>query len=286
MTVAISIKRASVFCEGLDHPEGIAVHPDGSVWAGGEAGQIYRISPDGKRLDEVASTGGFNLGIAFSPGAAWLAVCDLANKCLWRLNPKTGRLRRFADQAGRHRIAIPNHLAFARDGTLYVADSGTFRKVNGKILSFNADHTGRGKVWHSGPFNFANGITIDNTNEAVYVVCTWLPGVERVAVKPDGSAGQRSVYVKLPKSLPDGLAFDARGNLYVSCYTPNRIYKIAPDRKAGVLIEDWEAHTLCNPTNVAFGGPDFRDLFTTNLGRWHITRIDLRIKGTPLSSHR
>ena len=32
----------------LDHPECIAVHPDGSVWAGGEAGQIYKISADGK----------------------------------------------------------------------------------------------------------------------------------------------------------------------------------------------------------------------------------------------
>jgi hypothetical protein len=33
----------SVFAEGLDHPECVAVHPDGSVWCGGEAGQIYRI---------------------------------------------------------------------------------------------------------------------------------------------------------------------------------------------------------------------------------------------------
>jgi sugar lactone lactonase YvrE len=286
MTVAISIQRASVFCEGLDHPEGVAVHPDGSVWAGGEAGQIYRISPDGKRLDQVASTGGFILGIAFSPGAEWLAVCDLVNKCLWRLNPKTGRLRRFADQAGRHRLSIPNHLAFASDGTLYVTDSGTFRKVNGKILAFDADHSGRGKVWHRGPFNFANGITVDASGEAVYVVCTWLPGVERVAIKPDGAAGKRSVYVRLPKALPDGLAFDTRGNLYVSCYTPNRIYKVGRDRKASVLIEDWEAHTLSNPTNIAFGGPDLKDLFTSNLGRWHVTKIDLRAKGIPLASHR
>ena len=40
----LSLKRASIFCDGLDHPECVAVHPDGTVWAGGEAGQIYRIS--------------------------------------------------------------------------------------------------------------------------------------------------------------------------------------------------------------------------------------------------
>ena len=68
------LKNASVFVDGLDHCECIAVHPDGSVWAGGEAGQIYKVSPDGSDLEEVANTGGFILGIAFSPGAKWLAV--------------------------------------------------------------------------------------------------------------------------------------------------------------------------------------------------------------------
>ncbi len=51
-----------------------------------------------------------------------------------------------------------------------------------------------------------------------------------------------------------------------------------------MLIEDWEAHTLCNPTNIAFGGPGLRDLFAANLGRWHITRIDARIGGAPLAA--
>ena len=32
------------FVTGLDHPEGIAVGLDGTLYAGGEAGQIYRIS--------------------------------------------------------------------------------------------------------------------------------------------------------------------------------------------------------------------------------------------------
>ena len=47
--MALSLKRASIFADGLDHPECIAAHPDGSFFAGGEAGQIYRISRDGKR---------------------------------------------------------------------------------------------------------------------------------------------------------------------------------------------------------------------------------------------
>ena len=73
----LPIRRAKVFCEGLDHPECLAVHPDGSIWAGGEAGQIYRVSADGKRIDEVANTGGFILGVAISRDGSWLAACDL-----------------------------------------------------------------------------------------------------------------------------------------------------------------------------------------------------------------
>src|SRR6185503_4273962 len=98
----LTIEDVSIFADGLDHPECVAVHPDGSVWAGGEAGQIYRISADGKDCEEVARTGGFNLGIAFSPDASWLAVCDLKNHCIWRLDARSARLEVFARGAGGH----------------------------------------------------------------------------------------------------------------------------------------------------------------------------------------
>ena len=55
----------SVFIDGtlsdpqLDHPEGLAVHPDGSIWCGGERGQIFRVEPDGGGMTQVASTDGF-----------------------------------------------------------------------------------------------------------------------------------------------------------------------------------------------------------------------------------
>ena len=39
-----------------------------------------------------------------------------------------------------------------------------------------------------------------------------------------------------------------------------------------MLIEDPAATTLAHPTNVAFKGDK---LYTANLGRWHITEIDL-----------
>ncbi len=280
--MALPIKRASIFIDGLDHPECVTTGPDGTFYAGGVAGQIYRISPDGKKLEQIATTGGFILGVAVSPCGKYVFACDLVKKAIWRLELSSRTLTLFADKADGKPISIPNHLAFDRQGNLYVTDSGAFRKVNGRILKFDPD--GNGTVWHEGPFNFANGIAIGPDN-AIYVVCTWLSGVERIDVKPDGSAGKRSVYVKFKQALPDGLAFEAKGNLYVTCYTPARIYKVTSKKEVSVLIDDWEAHTLSNPTNITFGGPKFDQLFAANLGRWHITKIDLRSRGFGLACH-
>ncbi len=280
----LSLDRASTFYDGLDHPEGVAVHPDGSVWAGGEAGQIYRVAPDGASAEEIASMGGFSLGLAFSPDASWLAVCDLKGACVWRLDLGTRALRRLdATPADGAPLSIPNYPVFGPDGTLYVSDSGAFREVTGRVLAYDAD--ARLRVWHPGPFSFANGMCLSPARDALYVVCSWLPGVERVEIRADGSAGRRETVATLPETVPDGIAVDAEGVLYVSCYAPSRIYRIAPGAAPEVWIDDWEAHTLGNPTNIAFGGPEFDQLFASNLGRWHLTRIDAGVRGAPLVCH-
>jgi gluconolactonase len=50
----------------LDHPEGIAVGRDGTLYAGGEAGQLYRISPDAAKVETIASIGGHCLDISLA----------------------------------------------------------------------------------------------------------------------------------------------------------------------------------------------------------------------------
>ena len=279
----LNINDVSIFADGLDHPECVAVHPDGSVWAGGEAGQIYRISADGKNIQEINNTKGFILGIAFSPDASWLAICDLKNKCVWKLILATNQLEKFATGAKGENFNIPNYASFTRSGKLFVTESGVFRRVKGKVFCF--DQNGNGTIWHHGPFNFANGAALDANEKHLYVVCTWLPGVERIEINEDGSAGKREVYCTLPQTCPDGIAFDEDENLYVACYAPNSIFRVNKKQEVSLLIDDWEAHTLSNPTNIAFGGKNFDELFTANLGRWHISRIALKTKGLKLACH-
>lgn len=278
------LDKTTVYAEGLDHPECVAVHPDGSVWAGGEAGQIYKITGDGNNVEEVANTGGFLLGIAFSPGAEWLAICDLGKKCVWKLILSTMKLELFAEGAGNHKFSIPNYAVFDKAGNLYVSESGTPKELTGKVLKF--DQEGNGEVWGDNLFQFANGMAMGKNEDYLYVVSSFLPGVERISINSDGSAGNKEVYCTMAKTIPDGISFDEDENLYVSCYTPNTIFKVTPDRSVTELVDDWEAHTLSNPTNTAFGGINFDQLFSANLGRWHITKIDIGVKGLKLASHK
>jgi len=60
--------------------------------------------------------------------------------------------------------------------------------------------------------------------------------------------------------------------LLISCYEPSRIYTWRADRGIRLLIEDPAATTLAHPTNVALKGST---IYTANLGRWHITEIDI-----------
>jgi hypothetical protein len=42
---------------------------------------------------------------------------------------------------------------------------------------------------------------------------------------------------------------------------------------------------LCNPTNLAFGGKNFNELYAANLGAWHISKIKLNAIGQKLACH-
>jgi gluconolactonase len=212
----IGADQIETFAEGLDHPEGVAVHPDGSVWAGGEAGQIYRIPREGGAPEEVVRIeGGFILGIAFSPDCRWLAICDLKQHCVHRLELSTRKLSVLTKGTEKHSLQIPNYPAFRKNGELFVSESGLFNGKTGLMLRVLPN--GATEIWHPGPFQFANGISFSPEERFLYLVETFgNPGVTRIALNADGSAGKAERFANLPQSVPDGMAFGADGTLYAT----------------------------------------------------------------------
>lgn len=269
----------NIFTEGLDHPEGLAVDRSGNLWAGGEAGQIYKISPDGKEVVEIGSTGGFNLGLAFSPDG-WLLICDCSGRKLWRYEPETNLLSVFAEASGGQPLGHMNFPVFDREGQLYVSESGTWGEQDGLVHRFTAD--GIGEPWLTG-LHFANGLALNAEESILYVVQSTRNNVVCVPVNKNGMAGSTSVFVDNVEHVPDGLALDEEGNLYVSCYGDNRIWRVAPDGRKKLLLEDPTSTKINRATNVAFGGPHMRTLYIANLGGWHISKVELGVAGQTLA---
>jgi len=153
-----------VFASALDHPECVAFDRQCCLWAGGEAGQVYRIDTSGA-VTSLTTLGGFNAGIAFSPLDHSLYVCN-AKMGLVRVDAD-GRHALFAAAAEGHRIVCPNYPLFDRRGRLYVSDSGKWKQHNGFLLRFDADGSGR---VIGGPFGYANGLALSADERWLFMV--------------------------------------------------------------------------------------------------------------------
>lgn len=268
------------FVTGLDHPECVAVGRDGSLYAGGEKGQVYCISSNGQKVETVATTGGFCLGLTLDREEN-IYICDLGKHALIKVTQQ-GEVTLLAEAVGKRKFICPNFSVFDSKGRLYFTDSGEWKQANGIVCRLSLE--GAVDLFSPGPFHFANGLALDA--EERYIVESNLDRVLRIEIKRDGSASMPEVFAEGLARVPDGLAFDAEGNLYVTTYASNCIYRVTPSGRVRLLCQDVENLLLCQATNCAFGGPNFDQLFVANLGRDHISVLDLKIKGQPLFCHR
>lgn len=273
MKPLLDLSAARVFFDGtfteprVAHPEGVAIHADGSVWCGTETGDLLRIEADGGAVTKMAGTGGFLLGIAFDT-AGNLFACDLKHAAIFRYDALSGAFEKFA--AGG--IGVPNYPVIdARRNALYVTDSRGNGNIAPGVFRFDLD-TGEGGVWSEAPMDFANGAALSSDGSGLYVIESDVPCLSYVPIEVDGSAGPARRIADNVQNVPDGVALGPDGTLYISCYEPSRIYRLRPGGDLEILIEDPKATLLAHPTNIAFKGSK---LYTANLGRWHITEIDL-----------
>jgi gluconolactonase len=275
---ALSTFRNKDVCRGLRPSRGIAVARDDKLYTGGEAGQIYRIAGDGKTTENIANTGGSCLGITLDREEN-IYVCDKGNRQIVKVTQR-GDINIVAGSVGSRRLTCPNFSVFDSRGNLYFSDSGARKECNGIV--YRAFPDGRVETFAHGPFHFANGIALDARERFLYVAESNLDRVLRLQINADGSSGAPEVFVDGLARIPDGLAFDANRNLYVATYGSNAIYRVSLEGHAELLCVDDECAVLCQATNCAFGGPDFDQIFVSNLGASHISQLDLRTKGQPL----
>jgi gluconolactonase len=267
----------TTLAEGLDHPEGATRGPDGTVYAGGEAGQVYRIAPDGTPK-QYADTGGFLYGVTVD-GAGNLYGCDMGRGEIVRVTPD-GAVTAYSRGTDHHPLRVPNFAAFGDDGSLYVTDSGEWGADDG--LVFRVAPGGETEVWSDAVTAFPNGCCLTADGDAVLVIESRMRRVVRVSIETDGSAGVPELVADLTGSQPDGIALAADGTIFVGCYRPDRVWRIPPGGEPEVWFEDPDGVVLNQPANPVFVGEGLNRLLLSSLGGWSLATTDAGVAGLPL----
>lgn len=271
------LEQFTTLVDGLDHPEGVAWGADGNWYAGGEAGQVYRIGVDGAS-SQIASTGGFVLGLALD-GEHNIYACDLFQNKVFKVSA-AGEVAVYSVGSADRNFVAPNYPVFTDNGDLYVSSSGGFDEKNGCVFLIRPD--GETIVASESIDHFPNGMALSLDGRELYIILSNLPGVVKAGIRADGTLGEPQLVVELPGTVPDGLAFDVDGNLYIACYAPNQVYRCSASGKLELAASDWQSVVLSAPTNIAFGGPDMKYAIFGSLGRWHLSMIEMPAAGARL----
>ena len=209
-------------------PEATAVDQAGRVHTGTADGRILRFDPARGLFEEVASTGGRPLGLAFGADGT-LYVCD-AVKGLLSLAPGAKAPRTLATGHGGVPFHFANDVDVGADGTVYFSDS-SFRFGLGQEREDVLEHGGAGRLlaWRPATgttelllsgLQFANGVAVAGDGASVLVAELGAYRITRYWLEGPRKGTSEVFFDNLP-GLPDNLTFSrSRGIFWVALYSP------------------------------------------------------------------
>jgi len=154
-----------------------------------------------------------------------------------------------------------------------------------------------------------NEIRFDAREEWLYVVESNARRISRLKVRPDGSLGGRETFGPADlRGTPDGFAFDAYGNLWITIVQTDRLIALTPQGEVLTLLDDCDAevaaeydrhfyagtmtpevmartHGSIAPwmASVTFGGPDLRTVYLGSLRGTTIPFFRAPVAGLPMA---
>jgi len=267
-----------------ERPEGIVVDARGNTFVSlAPLGEIRKIRRDGRQstFATISPAGqGFGpVGMAFDDrGSLFVAAAtfDSTTTGVYRV----GRHHPPVRIPGSEQIGLPNGLAFAPSGSLFVTDSsnGAVWRITrgGDVTRWSADSllAGDGSLGLGVPLG-ANGIAY--RRGSLYVTVTETGRIVRIPVTRHERAGTPQVVAEGAAFVgADGCQFDVRGGLFIAVNSQNEVVRLAPD--GGVTTVATAADGLDGPASPIFGVTrhDRKTLFVTNFALGHSNPADAR----------
>jgi gluconolactonase len=284
--------------EGLVRPECILAQADGTLWTCDARGGIARSDELGSKLIQVYEADSANVGleaghlpngIALMRDGSFI-VANLGNRSIDRIHD--GKAETLYTHVDGKPLGTMNFvLRDSKDRIWFTVMTQTpdlLAAINGKAADGYIgliDESGIRVV--ADDVSGANELRFDADESHLYVVESFRLRVTRFSVGEQGQLTNRSRHG--PEGLPvmpDGLAIDAAGNVWVSFIFADRLIAITPEGKLLELLDDGDAaasaaiarafedgaitHELMGATggtlsrwftSVTFGGSDLRQVY-------------------------
>ncbi|MBP0595723.1 SMP-30/gluconolactonase/LRE family protein [Paraburkholderia sp. LEh10] len=324
------VNRDDIQMVGRDllRPECILAERDGTLWTADARGGVMRIAPDGTQTliaqqpDEAhAPTSGdaqqLVLGGTLPNGLAFdregnIVIANFGTDAI-ELMTRDGASRTLYDSIDGAPLGKTNFVLTDSKGriwfTVMTRQVPWTRSINEKTADGYVgliDEHGIRIVAEG--FVGTNEIRFDANEEWLYVVETNARRISRLRVAGDGSLSDREIYG--PHDLggfPDGFAFDAHGNLWITLILTEKLIALTPEGEVWTLLDDGKREALacyeehyrhgtttpelmgaCRGTlapmmaSITFGGADLRTVYIGSLGGTTLPSFRSPIAGLPL----
>lgn len=284
-------KPIETLAEGLGHPEGPDVLPDGRIvmvetytgkivaWSAERGLHDYALCGGGPNACTVGSDGAVYITQNGGTAGAWKA--DVMGVPSIQKAWPDGSVEEVAREVDGIALQAPNDLTFGPDGRLYFTDPADYQPNDrrpGRVFALNPD--GGGELLEELPAAYPNGITAEADGSIVWVE-SYDRGVYR---KRPGSASV--LLTRLDEGhIPDGLKIAADGDLWVTAFMAGGVDILAPDGTHRDFLETGGVPLNCVFLDGSLIITDFGDITEVTaaapmVGR--LWRVPVGVQGQPL----
>ncbi|XP_071444120.1 regucalcin-like, partial [Hetaerina americana] len=149
-----------------------------------------------------------------------------------------------------------------------ILNEGVIPPGRASLYSFGGKHK-QDLRRHISGVSVSNGIAWSSNNRSMYYIDSPTCTIEVFDFDlENGNISNRRDLYNLNKDnlkgVPDGMTIDTNGNLWVATYGGGKVLHIDPNAPGGGSLLSTVTIPSSQVTSVAFGGPDFTDLYVTS----------------------